>query len=163
MSAVVSMSASMPPTWSLVKEIRKNSSEYLQKGSNNSVDYDAVIMVVSELVENAVKYGVRSSNGTCVDFNLSVHDSLVEITVKNGLEKLEDYESIVFALDAINGPKSREDLYRARLVQIYDSPVNEKGCLGLYRIAYEGGFNIACQLESDLVKLRAWRDFNNEA
>ncbi|MBN2433927.1 MAG: hypothetical protein JXK07_01525 [Spirochaetes bacterium] len=163
MSAVVSMSASMPPTWSLVKEIRKNSSEYLQKGSHASVDFDAVIMVVSELVENAVKYGVRASDGTCVDFSLSVHGSCVQITVKNGIEKLEDYESVIFALDAIHGPRSREELYRSRLLQIYDSPIDEKGRLGLYRIAYEGGFDIACQLESDLIKLTAWRDFNHEA
>ncbi|MDA3901516.1 MAG: hypothetical protein PF637_13490 [Spirochaetes bacterium] len=162
MSAMVSMSASMPPTWSLVKEIRKNSSEYLESNRESGISSEAVIMVVCELVENAVKYGVRASDGTCLDFSLSISGSQVEINITNGLGVLDDYYSVASAVDAINSSDSREQLYRSRLLQIYHSPVSEKGYLGLYRIAYEGEFDIACHLDGDLLHLRAWREFDNE-
>ena len=101
-------------SWSIIKVIR-NRVEALVMDKDPELAA-ACKMTASELVENAVKYGIIN------DF---------------------DFENVKKHIDDIRETDNPHDLYLKRLEILMKQKNVRQSQLGLYRIAYEGEFHLA--------------------
>ena len=58
----VIISLSITPTWSILKEVRQKTEDLMKKKNADTDTIDSTIMCATELVENAIKYGMKTSD-----------------------------------------------------------------------------------------------------
>lgn len=129
----------IPQMWHLLRELRRVVEEML-------VDFpkdvrDATAMVASELVSNAIKYGESVPTAESASVRLSLFDNKIQIAVSSGASTESSAKSLLDRINQIAAADSKEELYMNRLQQLLDDPA-EKGGLGLYRIGFEGQFDL---------------------
>lgn len=147
----------IPIAWSYIREARRLVQEALSE--SDAELRDAAGMTISELIENAMKYGesVPAMNGA--RFRLTVDDDAVEIEVQNGAagdDSVARLAATIAAIAAADDRDTREALYIARLQEMLEDP-SAGGRLGLYRIGYEGGFDLDMKCEEQVVTVTARR------
>ena len=112
-------------------------------------------MVTMELPENAEKYSTATSKNADIHFTFRADDTKITILVSNPLLDSPHYENLVSILNQINETDDIESLYVNRLQYLATKiDLNESG-LGLYRIAYEGGFQLSCEMIGTMVNVHA--------
>jgi hypothetical protein len=136
----VKISVTIKPTWTLIKEIQSQAEKFMKDHGKNQDIIDATIMCVTELIENAVKYGADKPDGSNIDFNLSAFDDTISIVVTNGYHNESDLKNVIENIDRIKASNDPSALYVERLQQLMENPRPGVSQLGLYRIAYEGEF-----------------------
>ncbi len=144
---IVSFKVLLNPVWDKVREIRNHVDNTLK-------DYptdlrEASVMTASELIENGIKHSASDRFG--VHFNLHVGDDKISISVENKVRSTEDLDVFISNVDEIKKSENPMDLYLERLMELSDDPKKSKTRLGLYRIAYEGEFNIDYKLDGDIL------------
>lgn len=115
-----------------------------------------IAMVTGELLENAIKYGAWDTADRQL-FRLSVagRDGVARILVQNPTDESNAF-ALATTLEWIRSFKSAEDAYRAKLVEIAQTPPSQGvSQLGLVRIAYEGGCTIESTYDSGIVRVTA--------
>lgn len=141
----VKISIVIKPTWSLVKEVQTKTEKFMNDKKMSPEIIDSVIMCSTELIENAVKYGSEKPDGGSIDFDLRADKDIVEIIVSNGYQYEKDLKNVVEHIEKIKKSDDPAALYIARLQELLENPKPGISQLGLYRIAYEGGFSLDCQ------------------
>lgn len=144
----------LPAQWALLNHVRKVVFEHLQ--GYNAETREAVAMVASELVENAIKYGEPLPDGQNSQFCLSMTGGLVRIEVTNGLSSATAFRALLARLEEIAAADDKMALYVRRMQEIYDNPVNSVG-LGLFRIAFEGACTMQCFWSDRVLRMVATR------
>ena len=114
------------------------------------------MMTASELVENAVKYGEDVPAARCISFALTVDDETIRIEVSNGSTDKDGVRNLQSRVNEIARTPDKAALYVARLEKLLIEPA-ENGNLGLYRIAFEGQFDLACRYVDEVVTVTATR------
>ncbi len=153
----VKISIVIKPTWNLVKEVQVKAETFM-KGKNMSTEViDAAIMCSTELIENAVKYGAEKPDGSSIDFDLRASEDLIEIIVSNGYHTEKDLNNVLEHIDKIKSSNDPAALYVERLQELLDNPKPGVSQLGLYRIFYEGGFNLDYNHENRILTIIAKR------
>lgn len=136
-----SIKLTMKPDWDEIEKIRNKSSEYLKSQGLSKDAVQAFTMVISELVENSVKYGKFSSPNNSVIVNINISENMfiaevinpVDETVYKNLRKLDK------TLQWIRGFQDPFQAYVERVKQVSKKPLDDDfSGLGLARIAYEG-------------------------
>lgn len=150
----------LPHTWDHIRQIRRTVSEAL-KDAESSLR-SAAVMVTSELLENAVKYGEAVPAGTQISVTLTVGPSAIVIEVKNGCADPNSIVALSRRVDEIVRAPDKSELYFARLEELMSHPT-ESGKLGLYRIAFEGEFEIRLSYENQVVTMTAVRNYQGAA
>lgn len=146
----------IPPAWRMIDEVRgRIAADTVIK--NDAELLDATTMACSELLENAVKYGYHEPDAEPVTLQLRVTDDELRIEVRNGLGDPGDLERLVEIVDRLRDGDPAE-LYNQRLIEIAMNPETDSGRLGLFRIAYEGGFRLARRTEGRSVIIIAIRE-----
>ncbi|HNR86875.1 MAG TPA: hypothetical protein PKM65_00885 [Spirochaetota bacterium] len=146
---------SINSAWGIVKEIREKVGSLLQDRQKDLVD--ATMMTVSELIENAIKYGTPVSSSTDIDFELTITDRTISISISNGIVAMSDYENVKRHLDLIGQSDNPGELYTKRLMELMENPRPGVSQLGLYRIAYEGEFSLSYRFENKILTIFAER------
>ncbi|NUP09834.1 MAG: hypothetical protein HOW73_27625 [Polyangiaceae bacterium] len=144
----------VPLLWAHVRDVRTAINGALV-GSSYSLR-QAAEMTASELIENAIKYGEPVSGAECAGVTLASDDDLIVITVVNGSTNDEGVHDLMSRVDQIAKSSDRDALYLARLQELISNPA-ESGKLGLYRIGFEGGFDLSCTWENQIVTMVAKR------
>jgi hypothetical protein len=147
----------IPIAWSHVRDARKLVQEAL--ADRDPELRDAAGMTMSELVENAMKYGDSTPEMQGARFTLSIDEQAISIEVQNGtscLEEIDNLKKTIEAIAAAPDQEAREALYVARLQELLEDPTSG-GRLGLYRIGFEGGFDLSCSVEGHVVTVMARR------
>ncbi len=140
MDKPIELKYSTIPKWGIVEEIRNKVESTLKQESE---DFRlACKMTTSELLENAVKYGHATDNETCIEFSFYMNNEHVTIKVKNSIRTQTDYEDVITHIDEINNSNNPKELYVKQLAALMKNDKPGKSQLGLYRIAYEGGFTL---------------------
>ncbi len=155
MSDPVELSFQLPGgIWQRVREVRSKVAEVA--ASLPAEVRDAAVMVTAELVENAIKYG--ESVPGCPDVNVlvSIQPERVVIEVVNGASDASMLTELFERVDQIQASDDREALYIGRLSEMLATP-GVGGKLGLYRIGFEGNFNLECHHEDQILTVRATR------
>jgi hypothetical protein len=117
---------------------------------------EATAMVVSELVENMIKYsdGKGPSAGT---LSIDLEGGLVRIEAVNSVAQSDDAHRVESSIASIAGSRDVAHLYHARIGTLYSDPSLPRTELGLLRAAFEGGVRLSCSFEPPLLHIVAER------
>lgn len=150
----VQLSRSLPPHWSSVREIRTEVTQAL--GAYSSALRYAAMMTSSELLENAVKYGEPVRDAPVIQFGLSANSKLIEIKISNGSTRVERVLELKRHVQEITAAQDRSAMYFGRLRELVNEP-NQGSKLGIYRIVFEGEFDLEVAFVSEVVTVTAKR------
>lgn len=157
MSEQLEIDLEIPPLWDTINEIRAKIAEDERIKNHGEEFINASVMVASELLENAVKYGYHNDPGQGVAFNLVVDDESITIEVTNGVPPDFQAEKMLKLVEEIKNSENAELLYTNKLMEIASNPKRGESGLGLLRIAYEGEFFLDCEYEHPILKIKAKR------
>lgn len=148
-----SLQMEIPSTWQFVRQIKRKVEEFLADYPE-SLRYSAG-MVASELVGNAIKYGEKIPAAT---LDVSVDDHKIEIQVHNAVKSPEHLSQVQMRLEQMAQSENKADFYLKRLQELLmDAPRNSGSQLGLYRIGYEGDFNLSHRYTDQILTIKATR------
>jgi hypothetical protein len=134
-------SLEIDPIWGIVVDVKEKIRDVF-----NNLDPDVVEslqIVGSELLENAIKYGVAHKNQKRVTFELMKGVDEVSIVVKNGVASDEIAKDLIQFLDQLIHSENKKDLYLQRLKEIFENPLAGTSRLGLYRILCDTEFDLS--------------------
>ena len=148
------LNSSLPHAWDQIRKIRKNVGDALR-------DYDpalatAAMMVTSELIENAVKYGEEVPASTQIKLSMTMNEGRLIISVTNGCIDGPGVRGLETRIREIQEAPDKATLYMERLEELLAEPT-ESGKLGLYRIAFEGEFDLSYSYGDSVVCITATR------
>jgi anti-sigma regulatory factor (Ser/Thr protein kinase) len=142
------------PDWSEIGRIREHVALALA-GLRQSLR-DAAVMVVSELVENAIKYGESIPGAPGIEVSLVRERARLSVTVVSGIRDVEVARRLRGYTDALASSQDKLGLYLARVQSLADVP-EPHARLGLYRIGVEGAFDLRCSHEGGVLRMTATR------
>jgi len=130
----------LKPIWDEIEHAREICSSNLIKEKYNVDVIDAIIMISSELLENAIKYGNYEDGRNEIFYKVYTNDKIiveVQCPIKN--ENNEHFKKLDRTIQWIRGHQDPFEAYIEKLKSVSSKPIgdNESG-LGLFRIAYEG-------------------------
>ena len=132
---------SMTPEWDEIENVRNETSHFL---ADHGLSYDSVqafTMVVSELVENSVKYGKFGSLETRVVVTVNISQDMIIAEVVNPVDEsvFKHLRNLDKTVQWIRGFQDPFQAYVERIKSISKKPLDDEyNGLGLVRIAYEG-------------------------
>lgn len=136
-----SMNVDIVPNWDEIERVRNAVSGYLNEHGFSADAVNAVTMVVSELVENAIKYGSYKRDTDIVKTTVSIDGKHVIVEVKNPIDNLSlpYLRHLDSTIQWIRGYQDPFETYIIKLRQISTKPLQDtESGLGLVRISYEG-------------------------
>jgi hypothetical protein len=142
------------PDWSEIGRIRKHVALALSE-LRESIR-DAAVMVVSELVENAIKYGESVPSAPGIEVSVVRGHTWVSVTVASGTRDEEAAGRLRGYTEALAASHDKLELYLARVQSLANSP-EPHSRLGLYRIGVEGAFDLRCSQENGVLRMTATR------
>ena len=116
-------------------------------------------MASSELVENAIKYGESVPAAKAATFVLEATPESVSIRVVNGSTNTMGVAELERRVRELRHTADKEALYLARLEELLAAE-EENGNLGIYRIGFEGGFELDLDYTNQVVTVTATRNAN---
>lgn len=131
----------LAPDWNQIEEARNAGIDFLETHGFQKDLIHSLIMILSELLENSVKYGNFKKTNTAININLDISKSLITIEVNNPVDKRsEDHlKRLDKTIQWIRGYQDSFQAYVEKLKEISKKPLeDEESGLGLARIAYEG-------------------------
>ena len=100
------------PHWEVVKEIHKKTEKIIQTNKRKNIDKNSIVMVTTELIENAVKYGKCQPGCEEIDFSLlMVDNNIIKIIVKNGIKSEEDLNNVKEKIMQIKKTRNLKKLF----------------------------------------------------
>ncbi len=156
----IKVSIKVKPTWNIIKEIQVKTEDFIKDKEKDQEIIDAVVMCASELIENAVKYGVEKPDGSSIDFSLKIVHKILTIEVENGYYDVKDLNNVIEHIDKIRSSEDPSALYIERLEELLESTNPDVSQLGLYRIVYEGGFSLNYKCEDRVFTIIADREIS---
>ena len=151
---------SFQPMWPNVRKIRQQVGATLEACPQGL--RSAAVMTASELVENAIKYGESVPAARTVTFVLEATAESLCIRVVNGSTNTVGVAELDRRVQELRRADDRQALYLARLEQLLAN-ADESGKLGIYRIGFEGGFDLQLDYMDDVVTMTATRKANANA
>jgi len=151
MSDSDTLAMEIKPDWDEIEEVRCQCRDFLERLDFGEDVLDAISMVSSELVENAVKYGTFPTAGV-IDYQLKVSKTDITVEVKNPVDDtvgkhLNRLDEIV---QWIRGYQNPFEVYVKKLKEVSTKSFSDdESCLGLVRIAYEGQSILDFYLDRD--------------
>jgi hypothetical protein len=148
---------SLEPMWPTVREIRQRVGSALQDCPDHV--RSAAIMTSSELVENAIKYGESVPGAKAATFVLDATAESVSIRVVNGSTNRLGVAELERRVRELRQSADKQALYLARVEELLADD-EENGNLGIYRIGFEGGFELELDYTNQVVTVTATRNAN---
>jgi hypothetical protein len=142
------------PVWLNVRKIRHEVGNLLESCSPDL--RSSAMMTASELVENAIKYGGGVPASENVSFHLEASDEGIRIEVVNGSTNKQGVSELERLIREIMTIEDKQALYISRLSELVAHP-GESGKLGIYRIGFEGGFDLQLDYTDQVVTVTATR------
>jgi hypothetical protein len=143
-----------PILWGHIREARQLVRDALAEFDKEL--RDAAAMTVSELLENALKYGACAAGMPGVNFVLIVDQAEIIVEVANGVDPGENVDKLCASIDALKGAPDKEALYITRVHELLTAP-GASARLGLLRIGYEGGFELSYTRSDPIITITARR------
>ena len=151
---MLELTRTIQPLWPSVREMRGEVGERLAALSKEL--RNATTMTASELLENAIKYGESVPGAECIAFTLQADDAQIKIRVVNGSTNGSAVTLLRERVREIAAAEDKSALYFGRLQALLACP-EESGQLGLYRIAFEGQYELSCRYGDNIVTVIATR------
>ncbi|WP_394836456.1 hypothetical protein LVJ94_06070 [Pendulispora rubella] len=143
-----------PGCWAKIRELRQRVKRLM--ASYDEDVQDAAVMTASELLENALKYGVPVEGTSAARFELRLDGGALTIATTNVVDSDADGTALRERIERIMREPDKEALYVQRLQDFVDASAVAGG-LGLYRVAFEGAFDLQCATGNKMVVVTARR------
>jgi hypothetical protein len=137
--------------WGELARVRAAVEEYFADSTEEL--RSAVTMAALELAENVLKHGAGRGSGvvTMVEEN-----GEVVLCTENGVHSAQTAQAVRKRIELIAGKGARQ-LYVTRMLELMQQPEPNAAGLGLLRIAYEGAFQLSCEILGDRLRIQARR------
>ncbi len=135
------MKFSFEPEWGEIEKARDTVADFLNSHNISANIVEAAAMVVSELAENAIKYGDFSDTHSTVTANISLEGNsiIIEVTHPVGQESFAHLIELDKTIQWIRGFQDPFEAYIEKLRELSKKSLGDHTSgLGLVRIAYEG-------------------------
>ena len=147
-----SIEFTVKPEWDEIEEIRNDSAEFLQAHELSDDTIHSLSMIISELIENGIKYGNFKMVENRVSVIINIDRNTVTIEVLNPVD--EDADKHLSRLDkTIQWIRGYQDPFEAYMVMKKMSPKQtrhgEAEGIGLAEIAYEGNATLDFFISED--------------
>ncbi|MBW1690885.1 MAG: ATP-binding protein [Deltaproteobacteria bacterium] len=129
------------PNWDEIERVRNESNGFLKSYGLSDDIVHAITMVISELIENGLKYGVFKSPENRVIVDVYIGESIITVEVTNPVDEstYHHLRRLDKAIQWIRGYQDPFEAYTERLKEVAKKALHDKESgLGLVRIAYEG-------------------------
>ena len=154
-----SLKVLVEPTWDEIEKARNTSSDFLNAHGLSNDAVHALTMVVSELIENSVKYGKFAAPESKVVVTIDIEESMISVEVVNPVDETvyKHLKNLDRTIQWIRGHQDPFEAYIERLREVSKRPLDDKESgLGLVRISYEGRSILDFFLgENDLLSVSA--------
>ena len=129
------------PEWEKIDDARNITDQFLTQSGISAEKVQAATMVMSELIENAIKYGCYSLSEDKITAEIRIDESMITIEVLHPVEK-GDYRHLKELDRGIQWIRSFQNPFEAyieKMQEVSKKPLkDDESGLGLARIAYEG-------------------------
>jgi len=129
------------PEWDEIEKIRNESAEFLQTHELTDDTIHSLSMIISELIENGIKYGNFKMVENRVAVNINMYRNTVTIEVLNPVDENADkhLSRLDKTIQWIRGYQDPFEAYIERIKEVSKKPLKDaESGIGLVRIAYEG-------------------------
>lgn len=136
-----SMKLIVKPNWDEIEGVRNTSSEFFRSHGFSGDAVNALTMVISELVENGIKYGDFRTPENNVILTIHIGPRIVTVQVINPVDETayDHLKRLDRTIQWIRGYQDPFQAYTERIREVSKRPLHDKESgLGLVRIAYEG-------------------------
>jgi hypothetical protein len=136
-----SMKLTVKPNWEEIEQVRNSSSEFLRSHGFSGDAVNALTMVISELIENGIKYGNFKGPENKVILTIHIGSRIVTVEVVNPVDETAHVHlrRLDRTIQWIRGYQDPFQAYTERIRAVSKRPLRDKESgLGLVRIAYEG-------------------------
>jgi len=137
--------------WEELARVRAAIEEYFADSTEEF--RTAATMAGLELAENVIKHGSGSSVGS---LTVSVRQGEVVIATQNQVVSTQRASAVCARIQEIADRGARE-MYMTRMLELMQQPSGEGSGLGLFRIAYEGAFQLSSEVLGDRLCIYARR------
>lgn len=135
------MNLKIAPEWDNIEKVRIRTEDFLKERNLGRDVTDSIIMNISELMENAVKYGRFDDKIKEITASVTVTDNDIIVEVKSPVKDEDDFhfKRLDRIIQWIRGFQNPFEAYIEKLKEIAIQPVTEsESGIGIIRIAYEG-------------------------
>ena len=136
-----SIKITLKPEWDEIEKARNESIKFLESNGLSNDSVQAFTMVISELVENSIKYGSFRTPDQKVSVDIQVNANRVITEVTNPIDEtaFNSLKKLDKTVQWIRGFQNPLEAYTEKLKEVSKKPLNDEDSgLGLVRIAYEG-------------------------
>jgi hypothetical protein len=135
--------------WNEVDKLREKLESELTL-DNPDLEYE-IKMAASELVENAVKYSERLlEEDYSIFVRVLITGRKVQVSVTDRIDFTRELNPLLLKIKSLKKKRNAKRLYIERLKELKTSHNHPEGTqLGIYRVAYEGGFNLDYKIRKD--------------
>lgn len=136
-----SIEFSVKPEWDEIEKIRNESAEFLQSHEFSDNTIHSLSMIISELIENGIKYGNFKIVENRVVVIINIERNAVTIEVLNPVDASADehLSKLDKTIQWIRGYQDPFEAYIERIKEVSKKPLKDtESGIGLVRIAYEG-------------------------
>jgi len=138
------------PDWTQIERIRQETQHFVEARDFPRTVAEAVVMVLSELVENAIKYGHYQSPDDKIAYSLAIGRDSIIVEVTNPFAENENFQELDRTIQWIRGYQNPFQAYVEKVKEIAGRPLADmQSGLGLVRIAYQGQAIIDFYLKND--------------
>ncbi len=132
---------SIRPEWDEIEQMRNKCQDFVKSHKFPAEVVESITMVTSELIENAIKYGIFKRENDMVDVSLKIERNIIVIEVKNPIDDsaIPQLRHLDSTIQWIRGYQDPFETYIIKLRQVSTKPqYDTESGLGLVRISYEG-------------------------
>jgi len=136
-----SIEFNIEPVWDEIEKVRNESTDFLQSQGLSDDAVHSLSMIISELIENGIKYGEYENGAGRVGVSLHLENENVTIEVINpvGQHAAEHLSRLDKTIQWIRGYQDPFEAYIKRIKEVSKKPLHDdESGIGLVRIAYEG-------------------------
>ena len=136
-----SIEFNVKPEWDEIEKIRNQSAAFLQAHELTDDTVHSLSMIISELIENGIKYGSFKLVENKVDVIIDIGRNAVTIEVLNPVDEtaFKHLSKLDKTIQWIRGYQDPFEAYIERIKEVSKKPLKDvESGIGLVRIAYEG-------------------------
>jgi len=129
------------PDWDEIEKIRNESVDFFQSHKLSDDTIHSLSMIISELIENGLKYGDFTKKGNKVAVVIQIAARNVTVEVLNPVDDSahEHLSKLDKTIQWIRGYQDPFEAYIERIKEVSKKPLHDtESGIGLVRIAYEG-------------------------
>ena len=136
-----SIEFNVKPDWDEIEKVRNESADFLQSHELSDNTIHSLSMIISELIENGLKYGdfETGENKVVVIINVAINTVTVEVLNPVDENAYVHLSKLDKTIQWIRGYQDPFEAYIERIKEVSKKPLHDKESgIGLVRIAYEG-------------------------